>query len=172
MGQDNIINTTDHGIDNNNIYNNTVSGSNNNTTTSRDLNNPLFAYENGLTADEYHAQRVAAGKASKEAQKRRKSFQEQARALLERTASRESVSNVLGDSATEFFPEGQASAGELLLARMMLEGWNGNTRAAEFTRDTAGYKPTQEISVEGMDDAARSLLDNVAKRLEKESKQG
>jgi hypothetical protein len=166
MGQDkdNIINT-----------NTADTGSNNNINNNNYPNldyEALERYRNSLTGEERTEQARRAGRASQEAQKRRKSFQEQARALLERTASRESVSNVLGDSATEFFPEGQASAGELLLARMMLEGWNGNTRAAEFTRDTAGYKPTQEISVEGMDDAARSLLDNVAKRLEKESKQG
>lgn len=167
MGQDkdNIINTNtaDTGS-NNNIYNNS--------TDPESARKRLDDFRAGRSSEELHAIAVKAGKAAQEAQKRRKTFQEQARALLERTASRESVSNVLGDSATEFFPEGQASAGELLLARMMLEGWNGNTRAAEFTRDTAGYKPTQEISVEGMDDAARSLLDNVAKRLEKESKQG
>ena len=167
MGQDKDYINTNTGDSNNNIYNN-----NSVSDKAQRMNRIRQEYENGLSEEEYKAQRVAAGKAAQEAQKRRKSFQEQARALLERTASRESVSNVLGDSATEFFPEGQASAGELLLARMMLEGWNGNTRAAEFTRDTAGYKPTQEISVEGMDDAARSLLDNVAKRLEKESKQG
>lgn len=167
MGQDkeNIINTNtaDTGS-NNNIYNNS--------TDPESARKRLEEFKASRSSEELHAIAVKAGKAAQEAQKRKKTFQEQARALLERTASRESVSNVLGDSATEFFPEGQASAGELLLARMMLEGWNGNTRAAEFTRDTAGYKPTQEISVEGMDDAARSLLDNVAKRLEKESKQG
>lgn len=165
MGQDkdNIINNNTGTDSNNNI--------NNNIYPNLDYE-ALERYRNSLTREERTEQARRAGRASQEAQKRRKTFQEQARALLERTASRESVSNVLGDSATEFFPEGQASAGELLLARMMLEGWNGNTRAAEFTRDTAGYKPTQEISVEGMDDAARSLLDNVAKRLEKESKQG
>lgn len=114
--------------------------------------------------------RSLGGQASQEARKRKRSFQEQARALLDMRCSRESAQNVLGDQAQEFFPEGSATNGEILLARMMLEGWQGNTKAAEFTRDTAGYKPTQEISVEGMDDAARALLANVAKRLEQADK--
>lgn len=167
MGQDknnNIYNTGSDTGSNNIIYNNS--------TDPETCRKRLEEYRASAGPEAVREAQSRGGKASTELQKRRKTFQEQARALLERTASRESVSNVLGDSATEFFPEGQASAGELLLARMMLEGWNGNTRAAEFTRDTAGYKPTQEISVEGMDDAARSLLDNVAKRLEKESKKG
>lgn len=110
------------------------------------------------------------GKATAESRKRKRTFQEQARALLDMRCSQESAQNVLGDDAQRFFPDGQATNGEILLARMMLEGWQGNTKAAEFTRDTAGYKPTQEISVEGMDDAARALLANVAKRLEQADK--
>ena len=167
MGQDKNIINTNTGTDSNNIYNNIPVSDK-----AERINRIRQEYESGLSEEALFQQRSNGGKASKEAQKRRKTFQEQARALLDRQASRESVANVLGDSAQDFFPEGEASNGEVLLARMMLEGWNGNTRAAEFTRDTAGYKPTQEISLEGMDDAARSLLDNVAKRLEKESKKG
>ena len=156
------------GLVNNNINNtNPVS---NNTPSKRGNINNLAQYKDGWSAERARELASHGGKASQEAHKRRKTFQEQARALLDMRCSQESAQNVLGDDAQRFFPDGQATNGEILLARMMLEGWQGNTKAAEFTRDTAGYKPTQEISVEGMDDAARALLANVAKRLEQADK--
>lgn len=110
------------------------------------------------------------GKASQEARKKRKTFQEMAQAILAVQCSKEMVSESLGAYAGSVFPEGkQPTMAELILARQSVEAANGNGKSAEYVRDSAGYKPTQAVSIEGMDDASRELLDRVAKRLEREA---
>lgn len=55
----------------------------------------------------------------------------------------------------------------LILASMGLQAIAGNVKAADFVRDTAGYKPTdkQEIVADIMTDADRALLEKVSRRI-------
>lgn len=56
----------------------------------------------------------------------------------------------------------------VLMARMYLEATeNGNVKAAEFVRDTAGYKPVEQVQLDAsvMTDQDRALMDKVAKRV-------
>ncbi len=63
--------------------------------------------------------------------------------------------------------EKSASLQTLVLASMSLQAIAGNVKAADFVRDTAGYKPTdkQEITADIMTDADRALLNKVSARI-------
>ena len=56
-----------------------------------------------------------------------------------------------------------------MIAKMIQTAMAGSFKAAEFVRDTAGYKPESKSSIdltgEIMTDADRSLIDKLSKRL-------
>lgn len=60
--------------------------------------------------------------------------------------------------------------GSLMIAKGIESAFlDGSFRWAEFVRDTAGYKPKNEVSIDAdiTTDADRSLMEKVSKRLEK-----
>ena len=62
--------------------------------------------------------------------------------------------------------------GSLMIAKGIESAFlDGSFRWAEFVRDTAGYKPKNEVSIDAdiTTDADRSLMEKVSKRLEKTS---
>lgn len=158
-----------------NIYNNTTTSTDLSDSDSVDINNSnnktfVPFGSGGLSREEERERQSNGGKASGESRKKRKTFQEMAQAILAVQCSQEMVSESLGAYAGSVFPEGkQPTMAELILARQSIEAANGNGKSAEYVRDSAGYKPTQAVSIEGMDDASRELLDRVAKRLEREA---
>lgn len=91
----------------------------------------------------------------------KKNFNELAKALLDMTVSDRTIKQTLEDPDTMI----DNSYGSLILAAMAQGAKNGSFKCAEFLRDTAGYKPKNEIEVSAdiMTDADRSLIDKALK---------
>lgn len=70
----------------------------------------------------------------------------------------------LGEYA-QYLPQ-DATLYDLVNLRQIMESIEGNTKSAEYVRDTRGDKPIerQEITADIMTDADRELLEKVAKR--------
>lgn len=105
------------------------------------------------------------GKASAEARRRKRDLREIAKALLAADMSDTQVTEILGTA--QDLLDGDKSVGAVLTARMAQEAGKGNYKAYEVLRDTAGYKPKDQLEVDAViTDADRDLLDKVAARLD------
>ena len=98
---------------------------------------------------------------ARENRENKKNFNELAKALLDMTVSDRTIKQTLEDPDTMI----DNSYGSLILAAMAQGAKNGSFKCAEFLRDTAGYKPKNEIEVSAdiMTDADRSLIDKALK---------
>lgn len=116
--------------------------------------------------EEQLAIRQKAIKAVHEKQKEKKTLNEIARDLLEAQMSDKMIEEVLGQSKDLLGD--RRSAGAVIMVKMMQTAMAGSFKAAEFVRDTAGYKPKNEVELnaEIMSDSDRSLMDKIGKRLE------
>lgn len=94
----------------------------------------------------------------------KKNFNELAKAMLEQTVTEEQIKTVLGDNTEMLLDNSVAS---VILASMIQGAVNGSFKCAEFVRDTAGYKPKNEVEVSAdiMTEADRSLIDKLSKRI-------
>ena len=105
------------------------------------------------------------GKASGEARKKKRDMREVAKAILEHAMKEEQIEEVLGSSKDLL--DGDKSVMAVLTARMVQEAGKGSYKHYETLRDTAGFKPKDEVGITAdiMTDADRSLLDKVSGRL-------
>lgn len=94
---------------------------------------------------------------------KKKNFNELAKAMLEQIASDKVINNTIDDPNMMI----DKSYGSLILAAMIQGAANGSFKCAEFIRDTAGYKPRNELEIDAniMSDQDRALLDKVNQRL-------
>ena len=101
------------------------------------------------------------GKKTKENRDNKKNFNELAKALLDLTVSDSMIKETLENPDTMI----DNSYGSLILAAIAQGAKNGSFKCAEFIRDTAGYKPKNEIELQAdiMTDADRSLIDKALK---------
>ena len=104
------------------------------------------------------------GRANAERIRKEKSLNEIAKALFKATVSEKKAREILGEYSELL--EGDYSMGAILSMKQMLEAQEGNTKAYEVMRDTAGYKPIDQIQtdVNIMSDQDKALLEKVAKR--------
>lgn len=102
------------------------------------------------------------GLKAKENREQKKNINELAKAMLEQTVSEDQIRAVLGDNTTMLLDNSVAS---LMLGSMIKGALNGSFKCFEAVRDTAGYKPKNEIEVSAdiMTDADRSLIDKALK---------
>lgn len=109
----------------------------------------------------------------KGAEKIRKTTQEKqtlndiAKNMLDVEISEGNIDEILG-KARELLGD-QKSAGAVMIAKMIQTAYAGSFKAAEFVRDTAGYKPAAknelDISADIITAEDRSLIDKLNKRL-------
>ena len=106
------------------------------------------------------------GKASGEARKKKRDMREVAKAILEHAMNDEQIDEVLGSSKDLL--DGDKSVMAVLTARMVQEAGKGSYKHYETLRDTAGFKPKDEIGISAdiMTDADRELVEKVNRRLE------
>ena len=106
------------------------------------------------------------GKASGEARKKKRDMREVAKAILEHAMNDEQIDEVLGSSKDLL--DGDKSVMAVLTARMVQEAGKGSYKHYETLRDTAGFKPKDEIDISAdiMTDADRELVEKVNRRLE------
>ncbi len=120
---------------------------------------------NKLSEDEQKEIRSKGGKASGEARRKKRDMREVAKAILEHAMNEAQIDEVLGNSKELL--DGDKSVMAVLTARMVQEAGKGSYKHYETLRDTAGFKPKDEIDISAdiMTDADRSLLDKVSGRL-------
>ena len=97
---------------------------------------------------------------------KKKELKEQINILLSMSLAKGKARNIVGDIADELE---DTSYGNLLSIRMLQEALDGNVKSAEFIRDTAGQKPTTEVSLDAniITDKDKELLEKLAKNREK-----
>ena len=112
------------------------------------------------------------GKASGEARKKKRDMREVAKAILEHAMNEAQIDEVLGSSKDLL--DGDKSVMAVLTARMVQEAGKGSYKHYETLRDTAGFKPKDEIGISAdiMTDADRELIEKVNRRLEKKQISG
>lgn len=110
-----------------------------------------------------------AGKKSGETRRKQKDMRTVARAILEHNMTEEQIEEVLGSAKSLL--DGDNSTMAVLTARMVQEAAKGNYKAYETVRDTAGFKPKDQVetTVDIMTDADRSLIGKIAERLGKQA---
>lgn len=94
-----------------------------------------------------------------------KTLTEIAKEILSTDMSDDSISEVLGSAAVLLGDNKQAGA--VMIVKMLQTALAGNHKAAEFVRDTAGYKPRDQVDISAdiITDEDRSLMDKLQKRL-------
>lgn len=115
------------------------------------------------TPEELREMAKKGGQANKERLARQKTLNEIAKAILLKPVSENKARSILGEYADLLENK---TLGEILTLRQALEAEQGNTKAYEVLRDTAGFKPVEQVQtdVNIMTDADRDLLEKVAKR--------
>lgn len=118
--------------------------------------------------EEARAIRRKAAETTNRIKKAKKSMKEELLAMLEDEEIAKALAKEVDIEAIRALAqEKSASLQTLVLASMSLQAIAGNVKAADFVRDTAGYKPTdkQEITADIMTDADRALLNKVSARI-------
>ena len=93
---------------------------------------------------------------------KKKTFNELAKAMLEQTLTESQIKAILGDNTTMML---DSTVGSAILGAMIQGALNGSFKCAEFVRDSAGYKPKDQLELQAdiMSDADRSLIDKALK---------
>lgn len=94
----------------------------------------------------------------------KKNFNELAKAMLEQSVSEKQIKAVLGDNTECLLDNSVAS---VILASMINGAVNGSFKCAEFVRDTAGYKPKNEVELQAdiMTESDKALIEKLSKRI-------
>ena len=121
---------------------------------------------NRLSEEEQKEIRSKGGKASGEARRKKRDMREVAKAILEHAMNEAQIDEVLGNSKELL--DGDKSVMAVLTARMVQEAGKGSYKHYETLRNTAGFKPKDEIDISAdiMTDADRELVEKVNRRLE------
>lgn len=103
---------------------------------------------------------------SKQRREQKKNINELAKEMLERTLSDKAIDQVLGEGVEMLEDKSIAS---VMVAKMIQTALAGSFKAFETVRDTAGYKPRNEIEINGeiMTDSDRALIDKLTARTSK-----
>lgn len=103
-----------------------------------------------------------ANEKKRENNERKRNFNDLARAMLEQTLSEKQIKTILGDNTTMLLDD---SVGSVMIGAMIQGALNGSFKCAEFVRDTAGYKPKNEVEINAdiMTDNDRALIEKALK---------
>lgn len=103
-----------------------------------------------MTPEQRHAARVKGGQASAARYRRMKHMQEIARAVLAmRLRGEDEIREALREGG---FKDEDINYAAGVIMSQTFKSLGGDTRAAEFIRDTAGYKPTDGLLVGNLED--------------------
>lgn len=118
---------------------------------------------NMRTMEERREIAILGGKKSGEARKLKKDL---------RTIAREVMSMQLNDVQIEDFLNNDSnlvtddkSVAYVATAKLAINALSGDNKAYETLRDTAGFKPKDQMEIETITDGDRALMENLAKRL-------
>jgi len=119
-------------------------------------------YQIGSDPDKDREVTIAGANASNATQAQRRSFRETFDTLLRKRADTETIAALNLDST--------ATNQDAIAAAMAIEARNGNTKAAQFIRDTIGEMPTikQEVTADILTAEDRELLEKIRNRQQDE----
>jgi hypothetical protein len=120
---------------------------------------------NHRTEEEQRAIATAGGKASGEARRKKKELKDRCKILLEMMPNKALIAKSLGDDTK--LPEG-ADMYDLMIAKMMqVAALDGNVKAFEAVRDSAGDKPTEKVQqdIAVMTDKDKELMKIIESRM-------
>lgn len=103
------------------------------------------------------------GAKAAETKRKQRDLKEIARAVLAAKMDDSQIEEVLSNAQSLL--GGDKSVGAVLTVRMVQAAGEGNYKAYEVLRDTAGYKPKDQIEVETITDNDRALMDKIDRRL-------
>ena len=117
------------------------------------------------TPEEQAEIRRRSGEATRARYREEESLNDMAKRMLKVEMSDKNIDEILG-TARELIGEDKTAAA-VMIAKMIQTACAGSFKAAEFVRDTAGYKPKDsvEISADIITEEDRSLIDKINKRL-------
>lgn len=115
------------------------------------------------TDEEHKASSRKGGINSGITKRRKKDMRELMKMLLENNYSENKARDIVGDLS---LLEGDLSVANVLNLKMIQEAEEGNAKAFEIVRDTAGYKPAEQVQLDAniMTDQDKALLEKLAKR--------
>ena len=118
-----------------------------------------------LSADDHKKLCSLGGKKTQEKINKQRTLNDIAKTMLSVELTESSIQEILGDSIQLIGDD--KSSGAVMIAKMIQQACAGSFKAAEFVRDTAGYKPKNDIEITAdiMTDEDRSLIDKLNKRL-------
>lgn len=124
---------------------------------------PIEEVNSRRTREQHSEDSRKAGKASAQKKKDTRTLKEIALALMAEQANEEDIKKLN-------LPEG-VSKGLVMTAAVLKKAMDGDNKAYEVLRDTAGQMPTKEVQVsaEVFTEANKALLDKVAERIKAES---
>lgn len=113
------------------------------------------------TEDERKEIYIKSQESRKRNKEEKKNFNELAKALLDQVVSDKVIRETIDDPDMMI----DNTYGSLILAAMVQGAKNGSFKCAEFIRDTAGYKPKNEIELQAdiMTEADKALIEKALK---------
>lgn len=110
-----------------------------------------------MSPEERHEACVRGGKKSQENFRRRRYMREMAQEILQMKLQKaDEVKEVLRAGG---FTEEDCNYAAGIIMTQTLKAMSGDTKAAEFVRDTSGQKPTDSLVVGNLDDQPFELID-------------
>lgn len=99
---------------------------------------------------------------ARENREQKKNINELAKAMLEQTMTEKQIQTIMGNDTNVLLDNSVAS---VMLGAMIKSALNGSFKAFESVRDTAGYKPKNEIELNAdiMTDNDKALIDKALK---------
>ena len=163
----NAVNADNTSPDNDSI-NNSSDSENKDDKEKYDTSNNLIPFgseRDNRSKEEVREINAKGGRKSGETRRKQRDMREIAKAILEHAMNEDQIEEVLGSSKDLL--DGDKSVMAVLTARMVQEAGKGSYKHYETLRDTAGFKPKDEVGITAdiMTDADRSLLDKVSGRL-------
>ena len=127
---------------------------------------PFGSERDNRSKEEVREINARGGRKSGETRRKQRDMREIAKAILEHAMNEAQIDEVLGSSKDLL--DGDKSVMAVLTARMVQEAGKGSYKHYETLRDTAGFKPKDEIDISAdiMTDADRELVEKVNRRLE------
>ena len=98
------------------------------------------------------------GLASGRVKAQKKTFQEVCKALLDMDISKDTLENA--ELITEKFKD-KITVSQAIAIAQALKAISGDTKAAEFVRDTSGQKPTDNVNLNLVDDKTMEEVDEL-----------
>ena len=120
---------------------------------------------NQLDSEEHKRISSIGGTHTQDNYRAKRTLNDIAKQMLEVELTETSIDEILGDSKQLIGDD--KTSGAVLIAKMIQQAMSGNSKCAEFVRDTAGYKPKNEVDISAdiITEEDRSLMDKLQKRL-------